>query len=363
TVYLKYSPCYKDISISSKKCSTVIERFQDISREMTETIPTIQDSANNDDDDDDNANDFDNNNNNNNNNNHHQQQHRDENRYQKNQQHRKKFDENSIIIDFDRKRIDRERIDPNETKLLRFCCAYQASVDCQLLNVQRYCGDEGLGFFQHYMSEMTSSLINEHCAGYTYSDICARLHLFYFKNDSEDDNGVGRESKFSLPSPSSSSSQAKLDHQQIRYIHHRNRSINNNQAQTIDDNDRNEMILRKNFVPNTKTIKQNRKLNHRNDWINRNNNRNNNNNNNNNNRRKNFELLFEGNRIERNPDGSIRSIENLTSNRSGINKADWFMEIILSIIILTIIIEVITMDHNVDCYGLSIQLIQIESGT
>lgn len=70
--------------------------------------------------------------------------------------------------------INRQKND-NDLRLLKFCCAYQESVDCQLQNVRKYCGQEGLRFFEHYMSEMTNSLINQHCAGYTYSDKCKRL--------------------------------------------------------------------------------------------------------------------------------------------------------------------------------------------
>ncbi|KAH9425848.1 hypothetical protein DERP_005067 [Dermatophagoides pteronyssinus] len=116
-LYLQYAPCLKDISISSQKCLTVVRRFQSISKMMSE-----------------------------------------------NEQQQPQQPEP----------INRQKND-NDLRLLKFCCAYQESVDCQLQNVRKYCGQEGLRFFEHYMSEMTNSLINQHCAGYTYSDKCKRL--------------------------------------------------------------------------------------------------------------------------------------------------------------------------------------------
>ncbi|KAH9511581.1 hypothetical protein DERF_010032, partial [Dermatophagoides farinae] len=116
-LYLQYAPCLKDISISTQKCSTVVRRFQSISKMMSD------------------------------------------NEQQQQQQTRQKTSNDG----------------DNDERLLRFCCAYQESVDCQIRNVRKYCGQEGLRFFEHYMSEMTNSLINQHCAGYTYSDKCKRL--------------------------------------------------------------------------------------------------------------------------------------------------------------------------------------------
>nr|XP_046918639.1 uncharacterized protein LOC124498864 [Dermatophagoides farinae] len=116
-LYLQYAPCLKDISISTQKCSTVVRRFQSISKMMSD------------------------------------------NEQQQQQQTRQKTTNDG----------------DNDERLLRFCCAYQESVDCQIRNVRKYCGQEGLRFFEHYMSEMTNSLINQHCAGYTYSDKCKRL--------------------------------------------------------------------------------------------------------------------------------------------------------------------------------------------
>ncbi|XP_075679615.1 uncharacterized protein LOC142645934 [Dermatophagoides pteronyssinus] len=116
-LYLQYAPCLKDISISSQKCLTVVRRFQSISKMMSENEQQPQQQP---------------------------------------------------------EPINRQKND-NDLRLLKFCCAYQESVDCQLQNVRKYCGQEGLRFFEHYMSEMTNSLINQHCAGYTYSDKCKRL--------------------------------------------------------------------------------------------------------------------------------------------------------------------------------------------
>ena len=45
-------------------------------------------------------------------------------------------------------------------------------MDCQFKNVRKFCGSKGLEFFERYMGEMTNSLINEHCVGYTFQDKC-----------------------------------------------------------------------------------------------------------------------------------------------------------------------------------------------
>lgn len=38
--------------------------------------------------------------------------------------------------------------------------------------MRKFCGVKGLEFFERYMGEMTNSLINEHCIGYTFHDKC-----------------------------------------------------------------------------------------------------------------------------------------------------------------------------------------------
>lgn len=62
-------------------------------------------------------------------------------------------------------------------------------MDCQLRNVRAFCGARGLEFFEKYMGEMSNSLINEHCVGYTFSDKC-RPYQEVPKGDSTEEEGA-----------------------------------------------------------------------------------------------------------------------------------------------------------------------------
>ena len=46
------------------------------------------------------------------------------------------------------------------------------SVDCQIDFVRRDCGERAVLFFEKYLTEISSQLMDEHCATYTYSDRC-----------------------------------------------------------------------------------------------------------------------------------------------------------------------------------------------
>ena len=46
------------------------------------------------------------------------------------------------------------------------------SVDCQINFVRRDCGERAVVFVDKYLKEMSSQLMVDHCATYTYSDSC-----------------------------------------------------------------------------------------------------------------------------------------------------------------------------------------------
>ncbi|KAJ6215708.1 hypothetical protein RDWZM_010208 [Blomia tropicalis] len=130
--YLEYASCFKDIFMAEVKCETVLKRFQIVSKLMA--------------------------------------------------------DGNSGNVQMNADQTLASSVTPSivdEEKLKQFCCAYRDLVDCQLKNVRKFCGNQGLQFFERYMSEITNSVMNEHCVGYTYSDKCQPYQ--------DDNTGINRQ--------------------------------------------------------------------------------------------------------------------------------------------------------------------------
>ncbi|GIY68699.1 uncharacterized protein CEXT_540201 [Caerostris extrusa] len=54
------------------------------------------------------------------------------------------------------------------------CCAFGEFVTCKYLHVSQDCGHDAALFLQQHLDRISSPLIHEHCAHYTYaSDACA----------------------------------------------------------------------------------------------------------------------------------------------------------------------------------------------
>ncbi|XP_035229949.1 uncharacterized protein LOC118201895 isoform X2 [Stegodyphus dumicola] len=54
--------------------------------------------------------------------------------------------------------------------LRKSCCAFNDFVLCKLIHVSRDCGQEAADYLQQHLDRISSPLIHEHCAHYTYAE-------------------------------------------------------------------------------------------------------------------------------------------------------------------------------------------------
>nr|XP_042903436.1 uncharacterized protein LOC107439451 [Parasteatoda tepidariorum] len=60
-----------------------------------------------------------------------------------------------------------------DEKLRESCCAFDEFVSCKYLHVSQDCGHDAARFLQQHLDRISSPLIHEHCAHYTYAtDAC-----------------------------------------------------------------------------------------------------------------------------------------------------------------------------------------------